>query len=109
VATDWYFSAPNGLTSKNYCRCPGELLQRKQTERVPHDDRHARTGVSMQQSSTKRQKGYEGQVCLGLAPSCREPQEVHDKPFVTVGIDNRFCSKKNEAQLEWAPQERLSI
>ena len=89
-------------------RRAAELVERQQSERVPHQDAQPRRFIPrILQSAIDQGEGRESQVGLRLAAACREEEEVHDLPVVMMGIDDARQVHQQEGELEWPPGRRI--
>ena len=87
-----------------------ELLDGQQPECVAHQDGHAgvrsRASEGRTQSAVRERERGKAEVGLGLAASCREPEQISDSPIGMTTIGQGGEVQQNERQLERTPPRR---
>ena len=85
-------------------RRAGELVKRKEAQRIAHDDGDAGAkNARAAQPSMSDHKGREPEIGLGLAAAGREEQQVGGLTIDVPPIDEAGQVKQNEGKLEWPP------
>ena len=88
-----------------------ELIERKQSQRVAHDDAHAGGRATllagMAQPAQHHRKRCKPEVSLGLATACREEQQVHRCAVGVARVGKAREIQQQEGELECTPSRGL--